>query len=38
MICDNCLKEMKEAHEVNDIYVCQDCLEQFNTKFDLLIE
>ena len=37
--CDKCFKEMKddeEVFEVNDIYVCMDCLEDLNSKYELL--
>jgi len=35
--CDKCFKEMKdtdEVFEVNDNYVCLDCLDDLNNKYE----
>ncbi len=39
--CDKCFKKLKdddEVFEINDEYVCMDCMENANTQAELLCE
>ena len=36
--CENCFKKCDEVYEVSDEYICLNCLDDRNTKFELLVE
>jgi len=37
-ICDKCFKKTEVVYEVNSKYICESCLDDMNTKFDLLMD